>query len=95
VANAGQIAIPQFPRGALQDDMQIYEIPRDEWVGTTACGAEGDANWTSLLPVDGSLVLGVVNNPSNSPVAAVTSQYRWCYVDGLLTNRAGALDGPG
>jgi hypothetical protein len=95
VADAGQVAIPPFARGALRDDTLIYEIPRGEWVGTTAGGAEGDASWMCLLPVDGSLVLGVVNNPSNSPVAAVTNQYLWCYIDGLLTNRAGAYDGPG
>jgi hypothetical protein len=95
VSDAGQVAIPPFARGALRDDTLIYEIPRGEWVGTTAGGAEGDASWCCLLPVDGSLVLGVVNNPSNSPVAAVTNQYLWCYIDGLLTNRAGAYDGPG
>jgi hypothetical protein len=46
-----------------------------------------------LLPVDGSLVLGVVNNPGNGP-AAVSGQWLWVYLDGLLSNRAGAGDGP-
>jgi hypothetical protein len=93
VADAGQAQVPPFLRGALRDDTQIFEVPRGQWVGTTGGGAEGDASWLALLPVDGSLVAGVLNNPSNSPVAAVNTSWVWTYLDGLLVNRAGS--GPG
>jgi hypothetical protein len=35
-----------------------------------------------LLPVDGALVVGVLNNPSNAPFG-VTGQWLWGYFDGL------------
>jgi hypothetical protein len=90
VADVGQVAIPPFPLGALTDPSQTYEVPRGEWYGTTAGGAEGDASWLCLLPVDGSLLVGVINNPSNNPVAAITTSWLWAYLDGLLTNQAGS-----
>jgi hypothetical protein len=93
VADAGQLRLPPFTAGALTDGTKTYLGPRAEWVGSTGGGAEGDANWLALLPVDGSLLLGTFNNPSNGP-AAVTAQYLWVYHDGLLTNRAGVDDGP-
>jgi hypothetical protein len=95
VCDAGQAALPPFARGALRDDSQMYEIPRPEWVGTTGGGAEGDSSWMALLPVDGSLLAGIVNNPANNGIAAVTNQWLWSYFDGLLTSRAAAGDGPG
>lgn len=99
VADAGQVQIPPFLRGALRDDSQVFEVPRGEWVGSAAGGAEGDAGWLALLPVDGSVLAGVVNNPANSFLTIATS-WLWVYVDGLLVNRAGSgpggmQDGPG
>jgi hypothetical protein len=95
ICDAGPVTLPPFPHGALRDDTQVYEVPRGEWVGTTGGGSEGDASWLCLLPVDGSLLLGVVNYPGNSQVASVTNQWLWGYLDGLLTSRAQANDGPG
>jgi hypothetical protein len=50
-------------------------------------------NWQLLLPIDGSLLVGVVNNAANAPFT-VTQQWLWLYVDGLLVNRAAVSDGP-
>jgi hypothetical protein len=102
VCDAGQVQLPPFARGGLRDDSQVYEGPRGEWVGTTPGGAEADQNWITLLPIDGSLLTGVINNPNNNAVASATG-WLWCYVDGLLVNRAGSgaalggagQDGPG
>ncbi|HEV7126350.1 MAG TPA: hypothetical protein VGN32_02790, partial [Ktedonobacterales bacterium] len=93
VVDAGQVSIPPFAAGALSDPAQLYVVPRPEIVGSGVTTYEADADWQMLLPVDGSLLLGVVNNPSNS-VGAVTGQWLWVYLDGLLLNRAGAGDGP-
>jgi hypothetical protein len=46
-----------------------------------------------LVPVDGSLLMGVANTPSNAPFALLAS-WLWCYADWLLVNRAGVADGP-
>jgi hypothetical protein len=94
VADVGQLVVPPFPLPGMADGTQTYATPRAQWIGTTGPGAEGDAGWVCLLPVDGSLVTGVVNNPSNNTVAAVTSSYVWVYVDGLLVNQASSAAGP-
>lgn len=59
----------------------------------TAGGAAFRESWQCLLPVDGSLLLGVTNNPSNAS-GAVTASWLWHYIDGLLTTRGGPGDGP-
>jgi len=58
-----------------------------------AGGATGLANWQMLLPVDGSVLVGVLNNAANATFD-VSNRWLWWYIDGLLVNRAGASDGP-
>lgn len=82
VADAGQVAIPPFNQGPLTDPAQNYLTPRAQWEDLTTGGAVGQANWQLLLPVDGSLLVGVLNNATNSPVA-VAGRWLWAYADGL------------
>lgn len=93
IADAGQLAIPLFPVGALTDPSQLSIIPRAQWQDTSGAPATGYTNWQALLPVDGSLLVTTVNNPSNS-AGAVTNSWLWAYADGLLLNRSGSQDGP-
>jgi hypothetical protein len=92
VCDAGQVAVPAFPLPGMVDPTQLYEIPKGQWVGTTGGGAEGDTSWAALLPVDGSLLLGQVNYPSNSLVGSLTS-YVWVYADGLPVSQGSATSG--
>jgi hypothetical protein len=92
VADAGQLALPPFPSPALLDATQLQVIGRGLWVGS-GVAAEGDASWQCLLPVDGALLLGVVNFPSNNSTATMTG-YVWLYADGLLVNQGVAASGP-
>lgn len=91
LVDAGQVNVPAFPSGALTDLTRNYLTPRPQWTDATAGGAMARCDWQALLPVDGSLLVGVVNNPGNAPYA-VTAEWLWAYVDGLLTNRAGVGD---
>lgn len=93
VADAGQVTLPPFNAGALADPTQAYLTPHMQWVDNTPGGSQMRAGWAALLPIDGSLLTGVLNNPSNAPFA-VTGQWVWAYFDGLLVNRASAADGP-
>ena len=86
--------LPPQALGALTDPSQNYLTPHAQWVDNTGGGgSQAQASWAALLPVDGSLLVGTLNNPSNGTVAVSTS-WVWAYFDGLLTNRAGAQDGP-
>jgi hypothetical protein len=91
--DSGQVNVPALPSGALVDPTQNYLTPRSQWEDLTGGGANFRAGWQALIPVDGSLLLGVLNNPSNSP-GAVTTSWLWQYIDGLLTTRGGPGDGP-
>jgi hypothetical protein len=91
IADSGPVSSPALPTGALTDLTANYLTPRSQWVDNTAGGATARVNWQLLLPIDGSLVMGLVNNPSNAPFA-VTNQWLWVYQDGLLTNRAAVGD---
>jgi hypothetical protein len=82
VVDAGQAPMPPLGAGALTDLTQSYATPRPQWSDATVGGAIAQAGWQMLLPVDGSLLVGVVNNPSNAPFS-VTSQWLWGYFDGL------------
>ncbi len=93
VVDAGQVALPPAPLGALTDPAQNYLSPHAQWVDNTAGGSLCRASWAALVPVDGSLLVGALNNPSNAPYA-VTAQWLWAYFDGLLANGGGASDGP-
>ena len=93
VCDAGQLQLPPQALGALTDPAQNYLTPVANWVDNTGGGgSQGQASWAALLPVDGSLLVGVLNNPNNGTVAVSTS-WVWAYFDGLLTNRAGAQGG--
>jgi hypothetical protein len=85
--DAGQLALPPFPSGALSDLSQLYVVGRGQWVGSGAA-AEGNASWQCLLPVDGSLLLGTLNFPSNSGVTTMTSAV-WVYADGAAGEPGG------
>lgn len=37
-------------------------------------GIQGQASWAALMPVDGSLLVGALNNPSNGTLAVSCSQ---------------------
>ncbi len=87
ICDSGQVNVPALPVGALTDLTQNYLTPRTQWGDTTSGGSTGQINWQLLLPVDGSLLAGVVNNPSNGGIT-VSSQWLWAYYDGLLVNRA-------
>ncbi len=50
-------------------------------------------SWAALLPVDGTLLVGMPNDTSNVPLL-VSTKWMWVYFDGVLTNRPGAQDGP-
>ncbi len=93
VADAGQMAIPPYPQGALTDPSALYHVPRVQWQDLTGGGSNGQTDWELLLPIDGSLVVGVVNNPSNGAYT-VANSWIWSYFDGLLINRAAVGDGP-
>ncbi len=68
-ADSGQVNVPALPVGALTDLTQNYLTPRPQWGDLTAGGSTGRCNWQLLLPIDGSLLVGVVNNPANAPFA--------------------------
>jgi hypothetical protein len=93
LTDSGQVNVPALPAGALTSLAQGYLTPRAQWEDTSASGAAFRANWQALLPVDGSLLLGVANNPANGPFA-VTARWLWLYADGLLTTRGGPFSGP-
>ncbi len=82
VYDAGQVTLPPFPRGALTDPAQTYLDPMPQWVDTTSGGSTCQSGWQLLLPVDGSLLVGQVNNPANGLVT-VAGQWLWVYADGL------------
>jgi len=82
VVDGGQIVIPAFNLGASADPTQNYLTPRTQWIDTTAGGSTAQINWQMLLPIDGSLLLGTLNNPNNA-LFAVTNQWLWGYFDGL------------
>jgi hypothetical protein len=92
LCDAGQVTIPPFPQGALTDPTQNYVVPRPLSVDNTGGGSTLNINWQLLLPIDGSQLVGVVNNAANAPYT-VTQQWLWLYVDGLLVNRAAVGDG--
>jgi hypothetical protein len=89
--DAGQASVPALPVGALTDLTASFLTPRTQWEDTTAGGSTCHCNWQLLLPIDGALLVGVVNNPANAPFG-VTTQWLWVYHDGLLLNRAGVGD---
>ncbi|HEX8995403.1 MAG TPA: hypothetical protein VF812_05195 [Ktedonobacterales bacterium] len=89
--DSGQVNVPALPAGALTDLTQNELTPRPQWQDTTAGGSTCKSNWQALIPVDGALLVGVVNNPSNG-VVTVTNSWLWVYHDGLLANRAGVGD---
>jgi hypothetical protein len=82
VYDAGQVAIPPFPVGSLTDLSQTYLTPRSQLGDASGSPQAAQMNFGALLPVDGSLLVAVVNNPSNAPFA-VTNQWLWTYFDGL------------
>ncbi len=93
MTDSGQAPVPALPTGALGSPAQGYLTPRAQWQDISASGAAFRANWQALLPVDGSLLLGVANNPANGPFA-VTASWLWLYADGLLTTRGDPASGP-
>ncbi|MFI5273336.1 MAG: hypothetical protein ACHQ4H_09935, partial [Ktedonobacterales bacterium] len=93
VADTGQIVLPPVALGALADPTKNFLTPHGQWADSTAGGSTLRSGWAALLPVDGSLLVGVLNNPANAPFG-LSAQWLWAYLDGTLTNRAGAGDGP-
>lgn len=91
VVDAGQCNMPPFPTGAMTDPSKLYLVPRAQWLDTSGSNAVDNTDWQALLPIDGSLLMATINNPSNS-FGAVTSQWLWTYVDGLLLNRGASGD---
>jgi hypothetical protein len=93
VCDAGQAVLPPWPAGALTDPSQLYLTPRPNTADLTSGGSTLRCGWQLLLPIDGSLLVGVINNPSNGPLT-VTAQWLWSYFDGLLMQRGGPNDVP-
>lgn len=55
--------------GALGDPSQNVLTPHAQWVDNTGGGgSQGQASKAPLVPVDGSLLVGVLNNPNNAPL---------------------------
>lgn len=81
--NVGQVSIPPLAAAALADLSQNYVIPRPQWVDNTLGGSICSANAQALVPIDGSLLLALLNNPANAPFS-VTNQWLWTYFDALL-----------
>ncbi|WIG60015.1 MAG: hypothetical protein OJF49_002763 [Ktedonobacterales bacterium] len=94
IVDTGQVTLPPYSQGAMTDPTQTYLVPHPQWQDLTAGGAMCSASWCALLPIDGSLIVGVVNNPSNA-ASALSNTWLWTYFDGLLVNRAAAQDAPG
>lgn len=82
VFDVGQVAVPAFPVGSLTDLAQTYLTPRVQPGDASGAPQAMNVNWAALLPVDGSLLVAVINNPANAPFA-VTNQWLWAYFDGL------------
>jgi hypothetical protein len=82
VVDAGQLNVPALPAGALSDPTQTILTPRQSWVDNTGGGSTCQIGWQALVPIDGSLLMAVINNPSNAPFA-LTNQWLWAYFDGL------------
>jgi hypothetical protein len=82
VFDVGQVAVPPFPVGSLTDLAATYLTPRVQPGDASGSPQRMDINWAALLPLDGSLLVAVINNPSNAPFA-VTNQWLWAYFDGL------------
>ncbi len=80
--DAGQVTLPPFAQGALSDPAQTYVTPRQQWSDATGGGSVCQMGWQVLLPVDGSLLLGTLLNPSNS-VIDVAGSWLWAYADPL------------
>ncbi len=82
IFDSGPVVLPPFAAGALTDPAQTYLTPRTQWVDTTGGGSVCEMNWQLLLPIDGSLVMGILNNPSNA-FGGITTTWLWTYLDGL------------
>jgi hypothetical protein len=82
IVDSGQAVLPPFAAGALTDPTQTYLTPRTQWADATGGGSVCEINWQMLLPIDGSLVMGLLNNPSNA-FGAITNTWLWTYLDGL------------
>lgn len=81
LCNAGLAVVPPFSFNPTADPTQTYMVPYAQLVDTTNNGATGSENWEALIPVDGPLVTGIVNNPSNS--GTTVTNIVWLYLDGL------------
>lgn len=92
IMDAGQVAVPLFPQGALTDPAnhygQIFPFLNDT---NTVVGATLREGWNVLIPVDADVLLAIANNPTNSPLT-VSNSWEWVYADGLLVNRGGQND---
>lgn len=81
----GQMAVPATAYGGLAGtpyDASTMGYPRILWRDSTGGGSNLTQNWWSAVPVDGSLLIGTYNNPSNSGVT-LTSSWIWGFSDPL------------
>lgn len=81
VVDGGQINIPYVNSGALRDLTQVSTSSIVFLHDTTGGGSAFQVNWTAILPVDGDILLGLLNNPSNA--VSVPTSWVWAYADGL------------
>ncbi len=81
-SDVGQLPIPLAPAGALRDPTAVNAFQVLELYDNNGGGAQMNVNWVMLLPVDGDVLLGVVNNPSNA--YSLTNSWLWVYSDGLV-----------
>ncbi|MEO7001906.1 MAG: LamG domain-containing protein [Ktedonobacterales bacterium] len=93
IVDAGQAQLPPYTLGALSDPTQNILTPHIQWNDPAPGGSACQTNWQLLLPVDGSLLVGQLDNPANGTLA-VTNSWLWAYFDGLAVNRAGVGDAP-
>jgi hypothetical protein len=86
--DAGQISAPIFPRGALTDFTQTYTVLGPWFYDQAAGHAALNYNWTLLLPIDGSLLLGKLIPDG---LVFPFGPWVWVYVDGLGINLSSSV----
>jgi hypothetical protein len=69
--------------------VQTYLTPRALWFDSTGGGSTCLLNWEMLLPIDSSLVIGSLINPSNSPYTGFSSEWLFAYLDGNAVQTGG------
>jgi len=82
VVDAGQLVSPPPAAGSLADSSQTYLTTLLQVGDPNVGGSTGRCGWQLLLPIDSSLLIATLTNPSNGAFS-ITDQWVWNYVDPL------------